>query len=214
MHKRQSRQGGSRPVLASGIACGIMGVRAAGRTGSELPGKGAPWLGTQWIRIMRTVYVETSVVSYLAAKPSRDLVVAARQQTTHEWWSARRGDFTFYVSELVLAECAGGDPDAAQRRTAYLADIPSLAISADVETLAAQIVRGARLPAQAQADALHIAVAAAHGIEFLVTWNLAHIANAELRPLVEAACRAAGVEPPVLCTPDELMGGEEAEYEL
>ena len=135
------------------------------------------------------------------------LVTAARQQLTHEWWARRRSAFDVYISELVVAEAAAGDRDAAERRAQLLQGLPLLNISAEVTALARILVQAARLPPRAGADALHIALAACHGIDYLLTWNSAHIANAELRPKVERACREAGYEPPVLCTPDELMGG-------
>lgn len=152
------------------------------------------------------VYLETSIISYLAARPSRDLVTAARQQLTHEWWSRRRSAFDVCISELVVAEAAAGDPDAAERRAQLIRDLPSLSISEQAITLARNLVQGAGLPARAAADALHISLAACHGIDYLLTWNSTHLANAELRPKVERACRDNGYEPPVLCTPDELMG--------
>jgi predicted nucleic acid-binding protein len=157
--------------------------------------------------MLRRAYLETSVISYLAARPSRDLVVAARQQLTHEWWRRRRPDFELYVSELVLAEVAAGDPEVAERRIEILAGLPSLTVTKEATDLGRFLVQSVGLPAKARADALHIALAACHGIEYLLTWNSTHIANAELRPRVEAACRRRGYEPPVLCTPDELMGG-------
>lgn len=153
------------------------------------------------------VYLETSIVSYLAARPSRDLVTAARQQLTHEWWVLRRAAFEVCVSELVLAEAAAGDPDAAERRAQLIRDIPLLSIPEEAVALAEKLVEATGLPARAAADALHISVAACHGIDYLLTWNSTHIANAEFRPKVEKACRDNGFEPPVLCTPDELMGG-------
>lgn len=153
------------------------------------------------------VYLETSIISYLAARPSRDLVTAARQQLTHEWWELRRAAFEVCVSELVLAEAAAGDPDAAERRARLIRDIPSLSIPEEAVALAEKLVQAAGLPARAAADALHISVAACHGIDYLLTWNSTHIANAEFRPKVEKACRDNGFESPVLCTPDELMGG-------
>ena len=152
------------------------------------------------------VYLETSVISYLAARPSRDLVTAARQQLTHEWWIRRRPVFEICVSELVIAESALGDPDAAQRRARWIQDLASLSMSAEAVALARKLVHAACLPDRAAVDALHISLAACHGIDYLLTWNSAHIANAELRPKVERACRDNGYEPPVLCTPDELMG--------
>lgn len=152
------------------------------------------------------IYLETSIVSYLAARPSRDLVTAARQQLTHEWWARRRPVFDIFISELVVAEAAAGNPDAAERRAQLLQDLPLLNISEEATALARTLMRTVGLPSGAGADALHIALAAWHGMDYLLTWNSAHIANAELRPKVERACRERGYEPPVLCTPDELMG--------
>lgn len=158
---------------------------------------------------MSSVYVETSILSYLAARPSRDLVVAARQQVTHTWWRERRPAFDLYVSQVVLDEILAGDPDAAERRAALAAGIPLLDIPPDVADLAAALIRGVPLPTAAGADAAHIATAAYHRIDFLMTWNSTHIANAELRPRIEHVCRESGYSPPVLCTPDELMGGSD-----
>lgn len=155
---------------------------------------------------MQRVYLETSIISYLAARPSRDLITAARQQLTNEWWTHRRSAFEPCISELVVAEAAAGDPDAADRRAELLRGLPLLSISEEATALARNLLQSAGLPPRAGADALHIAVAACHGIDYLLTWNSTHIANAELRPKVERACRDYGYEPPVLCTPDELMG--------
>lgn len=156
-----------------------------------------------------SVYVETSIVSYLAARPSRDLIVAARQQVTHTWWRERRPTFDVYVSQVVLDEIRAGDPDAAERRAALVAGLPVLDITPEVAELAAALIQGVPLPLRAGADAAHIAAAAYHGMGFLMTWNSTHIANAELRPRVEQVCRENGCPPPVLCTPDELMGGSD-----
>lgn len=153
------------------------------------------------------MYIETSIVSYLAARPSRDLVTAARQELTREWWARRRASFRLYASEAVVAEARAGDPEAAARRGEILAQIPLLAITPEVIQLARSLAHALRLPRRAAADAMHIATAAYHGIEFLLTWNSTHIANAELRPQAERACRDRGHVPPILCTPDELMGG-------
>jgi predicted nucleic acid-binding protein len=159
--------------------------------------------------VRSSVYVETSIISYLAARPSRDLIVAARQQVTHTWWGERRPAFDLYVSQIVLDEILAGDPDAAQRRATLVAGIPVLDITPEVADLAAALIQRVPLPPRAGADAAHIAAAAYHGIGFLMTWNAAHIANAELRPRVEQVCRENGYPPPVLCTPDELMGGSD-----
>lgn len=150
-----------------------------------------------------TVYVETTIPSYLTAWPSRDLVRAAHQQITREWW-ARREEFDLYLSRLVVQECQAGDAQAAADRLAALAGIPLLEQGAEVAELAEALLRDVPLPRKAAADALHIATAAVHGMQYLLTWNCTHIANAALRPQIEAVCRAAGFEPPLICTPEEL----------
>ena len=124
------------------------------------------------------VYVETSVISYLAARPSRDLITAARQQLTHEWWRRRRPHFEIYVSKLVLDEANAGDPEAAARRAEFVAGLPLLDITSAAVVFARRLLETVGMPPQATADALHIATAACHGIEYLMTWNSAHIANA------------------------------------
>jgi predicted nucleic acid-binding protein len=154
-----------------------------------------------------TVYLETSVVSYLAAQPSRDLLTAAHQQITHLWWRTRRSGFGLFVSQLVIDECMAGDVGAAERRLALLAELSLLDVGPEVTDLARHLATSVPLPPRAAADAFHIAIAARHGIDFLLTWNCAHIANAELRPRIERACVARGYAPPILCTPEELIGG-------
>jgi predicted nucleic acid-binding protein len=156
---------------------------------------------------MSKVYVETTVLSYLTARPSRDLVVAGHQQVTRDWWENRRSAFEVYISQLVVREAQAGDPEAADRRLAILAGLPLIDVTSSAVVLGAALVERRVIPRNAVADAMHIAVAAVHGIEYLLTWNMSHIANAELRPMIERVCRTAGFEPPVLCTPEELMGG-------
>lgn len=150
-------------------------------------------------------YLETTIVSYLTAWPSRDIVMAANQQMTHEWWANRRNAFDLFVSQAVIVESNAGDPDASRRRWDVLKHFPLLDISDEVETLAAALMTDVPLPPKAQTDALHIAVAAVHGMNYLLTWNCAHIANATLRAPIELICRSAGYEPPVICTPQEMM---------
>jgi hypothetical protein len=149
------------------------------------------------------VYLETTIISYLAALPSRDLVLAAHQQLTSEWWQGRER-FDIFVSEAVLREAAGGDPNAAARRTAALQGISVLAVTDAAAKLASDLIAGQAVPAKAVVDAVHIAVAAVNGMDFLLTWNCAHIANAATRVMIDRVCRAAGVAPPVICTPEEL----------
>jgi hypothetical protein len=149
------------------------------------------------------VYIETTIPSYLTAWPSRDLIRAAQQQLTKEWWARRHG-FELFVSGLVLKECEAGDPEAAADRLAALTGIPTLAQNTAVEELAAALVESVQLPQKASSDAVHIALSSVHGLEYLLTWNCRHISNAVFRPRIEAVCRAAGFEPPLICSPDQL----------
>lgn len=155
------------------------------------------------------VYLETTIPSYLTAWPSRDLVRAAHQQMTREWWVSR-GEFELFSSRLVIQECGAGDPQAAADRLKVLAGLPLLEQTSDAAGLAETLVREVPLPERAAADALHIAIATVNGMDYLLTWNCNHIANATLRPRIESACRAAGYEPPVICTPEELPAGGRA----
>jgi hypothetical protein len=151
------------------------------------------------------VYLETTIVSYLTARPSRDLVMAANQATTTEWWTNRKDAFDLFVSQVVIKESSAGDKEAAERRSEVLKQFSRLDITAEVEALAGDLIAGVPLPPKAQADALHIAVATVNGMSYLLTWNCTHIANATLRSQIEAVCRAAGYEPPVICTPQEML---------
>jgi predicted nucleic acid-binding protein len=152
------------------------------------------------------VYVETTIISYLAALPSRDLVVAAHQQVTREWWE-RRDRFELFVSQAVVEEAARGDVAAAARRAALLSAIPVLAFEAEVHEFANRLLRRNIVPAKASIDALHIAVAVVNRVDYLVTWNCVHIANAAIRVKIERECQGAGLHAPVICTPEELMEG-------
>jgi hypothetical protein len=155
-----------------------------------------------------SVYLETTVVSYLTALPSRDLVVAGHQQVTREWWEGRLR-FDLYISEAVLAEAGRGDEGAAGRRLAALGDVTVISALPEAMALARGFLEAAAMPRKAAIDAVHVAIAAVHGIDYLLTWNCAHIANAAIRAKVEAVCRAAGYQPPIICTPLELMDEEE-----
>ena len=154
----------------------------------------------------RKVYLETTVVSYLTARPSRDLVVAAHQQITQDSWTNRRPDFDLYASQLVVQEASAGDAQMAQSRLAALDQIPLLGVSKEAASLARLLVEKGPIPEKAAVDALHIAIATAHGMDYLLTWNCKHIANAEMQGGVAVICRESGYEPPVICTPEELLG--------
>lgn len=150
-------------------------------------------------------YLETTIVSYLTARPSRDLITAAHQQITQQWWQTRRAHFALFVALPVIQEAQAGDPEAAARRIATLQDIPLLTLSEEATGLAQALLTPGPLPANAVVDALHIAVAAVNGMHYLLTWNCTHIANAAIRSDIEDVCRARGYEPPVICTPEELL---------
>lgn len=152
-----------------------------------------------------TVYIETSIVGYLTSRRSDSLLTAANQELTHDWWDSHRVRFQVYVSAYVVSECSSGDNVAVNERLTAIRDIPQLAVSDAVSELAFKLMKGVPLPEKAEVDALHISTAAVHGIEYLLTWNCKHIANASLRPRIEAVCRNAGYEPPTICTPQELM---------
>ena len=152
-----------------------------------------------------TAYIETSVVSYLTARPSRDVVVAAYQEVTREWWRAAAARFHVVASELVVVECQAGDRSAAHARLKALEGVALLDASPDAEDLARHLLDLRAVPREAAADAAHIAIAVTNGVDYLVTWNFRHIANAAMRVRIERTCREAGYEPPVICTPSELM---------
>ena len=156
-------------------------------------------------------YIETSVVSYLTARPSRDVVVAAYQELTREWWRDAPDRLELTASQLVVAEAGAGDPEAARVRLEVLASMPLLDATPDAERLAQTLVDLGAVPRQAAEDAAHIAIAVTNGVEFLVTWNFRHIANASMRAQIERTCRQAGYEPPVICAPSELMETDHAE---
>ena len=153
------------------------------------------------------VYIETSVISYLTSRPSQDVVIAGHQQTTRDWWHTHRAQFDVVASQLVVQEASAGDPQAAQQRLAVLAELELLAVTAEAMALAQALVDGGPLPSQAAEDALHIAIAVTNGIEYLITWNCKHLANASMRKDIDRICRLRGYEPIVICTPEELLEG-------
>lgn len=153
-----------------------------------------------------SVYVETSILSYLTAKPSRDLILAAQQQLTLEWWNIRRGDFRVFISEFVIAECERGDKDAAARRLKEAQALPLLDVSDAVRHLAESFLHASGLPVKAELDTLHISVATVHQLDFLLSWNCTHIANAEIQKALRKIAREQGYDLPTICTPNELIG--------
>ena len=151
-----------------------------------------------------SVYIETSIFSYLTAWPSNDLRAMANQSVTSDWWETQRSNYDVFISELVISEANKGHPEAAQRRLAAIADLPLLQIFPEARSLAQALIQNHALPPKAEADAYPVAITVVNGAEYLLTWNCTHIANAHTRPRIETTCRALGYEPPVICTPLEL----------
>jgi hypothetical protein len=152
-----------------------------------------------------TVYIETTIPSLLTSRPGKDVQIAAQQIATREWSEKRRERFELYVSREVLKEVGRGDPEAARQRLEALAECKVLAATDTAESLAARILSAGLIPAQSAADAVHIAYAAAHEMDFLLTWNCRHILNAAIERRLAGVCASMGVALPVLCTPAELM---------
>ena len=152
-----------------------------------------------------TVYLETTIPSYLAAWQSPQIVMAARQQITLDWWNNHRDKFHLFISQIVLDESAGGDPSASAKRLDILRDINVLEPPENVDQIVEALLKQVPLPENAANDALHIAIAVGNGVDYLLTWNCRHIANAMYRHPIEAICRSDGYEPPVICTPLELL---------
>jgi hypothetical protein len=150
-------------------------------------------------------YIETTIVSYLTARPSRDIEIAGHQQTTRDWWSDAADRFELVASELVVNEAGAGDIDAARDRLVILESLTLLDATEEAAELAQQLMESGAIPRKAAGDAGHIAIAVTNGVEYLATWNCRHIANAVLRSKIEQVCREAGYEPAIICTPDELM---------
>jgi len=156
---------------------------------------------------MESVYLETTFISYLVARPSRDVIVAGHQQTTQEWWANRRSQFECSVSQVVIDEASVGDPTEVQKRLAIIGGLPTLALTDEANALTQAIMAAGILPPQVLRDAAHVAVAAVHGVDYLLTWNCKHLANAQIARRIAVVCEKLLHKMPIICTPDELMGG-------
>ncbi len=157
---------------------------------------------------MPTVYIETSIVSYLRQRPSSQVVMAARQLLTHQWWNDERRNYELVTSQFVLDESAAGDPVLAAERLQSLDSIPLLPRDAQIGVIAGEIMSRAILPSKALVDALHIAMVAHHGIDYLLTWNCKHIANAKILPRIYEVLTDLGYSAPIICTPEEMVDDE------
>ena len=156
---------------------------------------------------MATVYIETSIIGYMTARSSDAVIFQARQQLTQQWWTDQRDKYELVTSQLVIDEAGAGDPTAALERLVLLNDVPLLDIQhPHVQTLAEKLITNHLLPEKAAADARHVAVSTVFGIEYLLTWNCRHIANAETLPRIYKMLRESGFEPPLVVTPEEFSG--------
>lgn len=151
------------------------------------------------------VYIETSVISYLTSRPSRDVVTAARQTWTRDWWEIAADHWSLAVSELVLEEAARGDQSAAAQRLDVLRGLDVLPVSIEAQNLAQQLIEAGGLPPTEAEDALHIALATVFGARYLVSWNFAHLVGPDAKVRLLDAVRSCGREPALLTTPEELL---------
>ncbi len=145
-----------------------------------------------------SVYMETSVINYLAAQVSRDLVVAAHQQITAEWWKRALPEFTVFVPTVVMEEIGRGDPQVAKRRAEAVSAFDVLEVTPEVRTLADRYFTPIDLPERARADAYHLALAAWHGMDYLVTWNCTHIASGKVKLIVQRVNASQSIASPVI----------------
>ncbi len=153
---------------------------------------------------MEIVYVESSVISYITAKPKRDVVVSARQALSIEWWESKRSQYEVYISELVIEEIASGDSNAAQKRLDIIKNITTLEATLEAKNLAGLLISEGAVPENSPEDALHIGLAAAQGADYLLTWNFKHINNASTRMKIVKVIESQGFACPILCSPEEL----------
>ena len=158
---------------------------------------------------MASIYIETTIFGYLTARSTSDVVFQARQELTRRWWDGRRGNYDLYVSQFVLNEAGAGDPTAAAERLHLLDGLEVLDSGhPDVDRMADILIDQQLLPAKAQTDAQHVAVATVFAVDYLLTWNCKHIANADRLPLIYSTLRDEGFEPPLIVTPEEFSNDE------
>jgi predicted nucleic acid-binding protein len=156
--------------------------------------------------MIESLYLDTSVIGYLTIRPSTNLITASNSVITQNWWDTRRQNFTLYISEVVLEELARGDQEIATKRLDLISELPLLALNEAVEELAQQFLTKSNLPPKASDDALHIALATVYKVDYLLTWNCKHIANAQIQKKLSQISIQSGYELPTICTPYELMG--------
>lgn len=159
-----------------------------------------------------TVYLETTIVSYLTSRPSRDIIILAHQERTRQWWQEERNRYRVVVSGFVAEEARRGDPEAAAERMRVLRDLAALEVTDEMFALGTQIQEALAIPEGSSTDALHLACAIYHEVDYLLTWNCAHLASGRCRRLLAELSRQTGMWLPVICTPEEMIG-EDLEVE-
>ncbi len=153
-----------------------------------------------------TIYIETSIIGYLTARSTKNLIITGNIEITRKWWQNRHNDFELYISQVVLDEVARGDAEIALRRLQILDGLPLVELNQAVRDLSEQFLGQSNLPPKASDDAVHIAAATVHGLDYLLTWNCKHIANAQIQKKLAQISANLGYELPVICTPYELLG--------
>ena len=156
--------------------------------------------------MIESLYLDTSIIGYLTIRPSTNLITASNSVITQNWWDTRRENFTRYISEVVLEELARGDQEIATKRLDLISELPLLALNEAVEELAQQFLTKSNLPPKASDDALHIALATVYKVDYLLTWNCKHIANAQIQKKLSQIADSLGYELPTICTPYEMLG--------
>jgi DUF1009 family protein len=153
-----------------------------------------------------SVYIETSILGYLTARSTKNLILAGNIEMTRDWWELRRSAFTLYISQVVLDEATRGDGEIAAQRLEVVRGFPLLEVTEAVQNLAVQFMTRSNLPPKASDDAIHIALATVNSLDYLLTWNCKHIANAQIQKKLLKICSDFGYTLPIICTPYELMG--------
>lgn len=153
-----------------------------------------------------TVYIETSILGYLTSRETKNTIISANMQITKNWWQNRRNDFSLYISQVVVDEVARGDQEIALRRLELLNGLSLVELNQSIRNLSAEFLLRSNLPSKASEDSVHIAAATVHGLDYLLTWNCKHIANAQIQKKLCQISLEFGYELPVICTPYELLG--------
>jgi len=154
----------------------------------------------------KLVYIESSIIGYLTARPSRDVVSLARQTLTLDWWETSKPAFTVFISEAVLEEIAKGDPSAAALRNQAVLGIPVVSLTDQATALAQKLLSENADPKHSFIDALHIAIATLNGADYILTWNFKHINNVQTKAKIAHVILHEGWICPTLCSPEDLLG--------